>query len=164
MADSFDDFNSGPYQDTLRDGELFESYSVFFSRREKACSSVPSIEVSDEVVSNDFGNTDKKEPIIGEKLEITKQQELLKILDILRYDPVSESKLQIAPQWILNDYIQTEMRNYEQQKAFQNLFIKSLPRNTKIISSHQFVKIKSDGGEQNLNFKCRLVPLCNRDI
>lgn len=94
-----------------------------------------------------------KRPDVGEILEITKQYELWKIRDVLDYDPVSELKLQFAPQSILDEDIQTEMRNNGEQNVFQELSIKSLAGNSKVISYHQFFNVKCEGDEQNLSMK-----------
>lgn len=164
IAEGLDNFNSDPYEDNLRDGELFDSNYAFTSRRENAYSNFPLVDVGDDVKSKDTGKTDWKEPNAGEKLESTKQQGLLKIRDVIGYDSVSDSKLQFSPQWMLDDVIQIEMRNFGEQKAFQKRFIKSLPRNSNICSSHHFFKIKYDGDEPNLKLKCRIVRHGNWDV
>lgn len=43
------------------------------------------------------------------------------------------------------------MRNYEEQNSFHKLYKKSLPRDSNIISSYDFLKVKYDGDEQNLS-------------
>lgn len=48
-----------------------------------------------------------KSPSTGETLENTKQIELSQIRDVVRYEKVSESKLQFASHWMLNDAIET---------------------------------------------------------
>lgn len=154
MAEALDDFNTDPYEDVLRDGELFESYSALFSLRENTYSNFPSIDIGDDFVSKDTRKTDRKQPNVDEKLKSTNQQELLKIRDVVGNDPVSSSKLQIARQWILDYAIETEMSNYEEQNVFPKLSIKSLSRNSNIISSHHFFKVKYDADEQSLKLKC----------
>lgn len=42
--------------------------------------------------------------------------------------------------------------------------IKSLPRNSNIISFHHFFKVKHDVDEQNIKLKCRLVSHGNRNV
>lgn len=105
-----------------------------------------------------------KEHLKGEKLYITKQQELNWIRNVVECQPISELKMQFTPQLVFDKAIQTEMLNYEEQNSFETLSIQYLPRNSNIISSHHFFKDKHDGEAQKLKLKLRLVPHDNRNL
>lgn len=121
MIDGLDDCNTDQYEEVLQDGELFASYSAFLLSREDAYTDISSISVGDEITSKYSSNVKTKKLCTGEKLENTKQKELHRIRDVVWYEPVSESKLQLAPQWVLDEAIQTEVRNYEEQNDFKKL-------------------------------------------
>ena len=127
--------------------------------------------------SLDIGTaTDNKDPIkdightkvvspdkIPTSLESNEQELLHKMRDVAGDLPVSESKLQFAPRWILDKAIAKEKANYKEKNAYIPVSIRELPRRANIISSHHFFHIKTDGEEGKLKLKCRLVPHGNRD-
>lgn len=90
MTDAFDDLNTDHYEDVLRGGELFEPYHAFFYRYQNTYSNIPSINIGDDLVSKDTGKIDWKERSVRERLESKNQQERLKILEVVGYNPVSE--------------------------------------------------------------------------
>ena len=73
-------------------------------------------------------------------LSSLKQEELTSIGDLLGDSPVTESKLQFAPRWLLNESIAKEKANYVDRGAYQPVSITNVPGNSIIISSHHFSK------------------------
>ena len=69
----------------------------------------------------------------------------------MSYSPVSQSKLQFAPQWILYKSIEKERDNYKQEEAYEEVDVRD-PRNTKRIEHHlitSFFQVKKDGDDDN---------------
>lgn len=74
MRDALKEFNTDTYEEVLKEGELFESYSDFFSSLAKAYSNFPSLEVENDLFSKDIGATSMKRPNVNEKLKRTMQK------------------------------------------------------------------------------------------
>ena len=122
------------------------------------------VPTSTEMLLKDIGET----RLAGAKdfnvtLSSLNQEELTRIRDLLGDSPVTESKLQFAPRWLLDESIAKEKVNYVERGAYQPVFIRDVPRNSNIISSHHFFQVKRDGEASKLKLKCRLVPHGNRD-
>ena len=47
---------------------------------------------------------------------------------------------------------------------YEEVNVKSLPRNSNIISSHHFFNVKNDGEADKLKLKCRMTPHGNKDL
>ena len=115
-------------------------------------------------VTKDIGDTAITGPSrLPASLESSKQEILRHIRDVVGDQPVSESKLQFAPRWILDKAIAKEKANYKDKDAYVSMAIRSLPRRSNVISSHHFFHVKTDGEEGRLKLKCRLVLHGNRD-
>ena len=120
---------------------------------------------SREMLPKDIGDTHvfgKKD--LNAKLTSLRQEESTRIQQLIGDSPVTESKLQLAPRWLLDQAIVTEKANYMERGAYQPISIREVPRNSNIISSHHFFQVKRDGEASKLKFKCRLVPHGNRDV
>ena len=112
----------------------------------------------------DIGDTSITPPKeLPTSLESIEQELLQRMRQVVGDQPISESKLQFAPRWILDKAISKEKANYKEKNAYIPMSIRSLPRRSNIISSHHFFHIKTDGKEGKLKLKCRLVPHGNRD-
>lgn len=85
-----------------------------------------------------IGQTSVTAPKSNASLQSTEQILLRQIRDIIGCDPVTESKLQFAPRWILDKAIVKEKANYSYQDAYIPVSIRNVPRNSNIISSHHF--------------------------
>ena len=128
----------------------------------------PSLDIGapflDKETSKDIGDTKLTAPkSLPTELQSHEQEVLRKIREIVGDQPVSESKLQFAPRWILDKAIAKEKANYKEKEAYRPVSIRSLRRGSNIISSHHFFHVKTDGEEGKLKLKCRLVPHGNRD-
>ena len=89
------------------------------------------------------------------------EQVILKqILDVVGRP--AESRLQLAPRWIIEKGIQKEKENYAESNAYGSISIRGIKRRSNIINSHHFFQIKQDGEEGKLKLKCRLVTHENR--
>ena len=164
----FEDFYIEPHEDVLKDFGLFSLVQSFLTKHQSSNDeddtiiNSPSMDVGN--VTKDIGKTKITEPPDKVQLQSTRQIELHKIKDAVGYNEVSESKLQFVPQWVLNEAIQNELENYEKKKAFKRTNFRQVPRNSNIISSHHFFKVKADGPNNSLRLKCRLVPHGNKDV
>ena len=96
-------------------------------------------------------------------LQSQEQVLLRKIREVVGDGPVSEAKLQFAPQWIIDKSIQAEKENYTSKKVYISVHRKDVPPRSNTISSHHFFQVKTDGTPDKLKLKCRLVPHGNRD-
>ena len=91
------------------------------------------------------------------------EQALLRQLrEVIRDEPVSESRLQFLPRWMLDKAILEEKKNFALNHAFEEWNIRALPRDANLISSHFFFQLKHDGTTDKLKLKCPLVPHGNR--
>ena len=97
------------------------------------------------------------------KISSTGQALLRQLLEVIRDEPVSESRLQFLPRWMLDKAILEEKKNFALNHAFEEWNIRALPRDANLISSHCFFQLKHDGTTDKLKLKCRLVPHGNRD-
>ena len=66
------------------------------------------------------------------------EQVFRNIRDTVSYSPVSQSKLQFDPQWILSRSIEKERDNYKQEEAYEEFDVREIPKGSNIISSHHF--------------------------
>ena len=102
-------------------------------------------------------------PSVPIDLDSSEQQVLRDIHAVIGDSTVSESKLSFAPRWIIDKAIRTEMENYRESGAYEEVDWRKLPRGSNIITSHHFFNIKTDGEAGRLKLKCRLVPHGNQD-
>ena len=102
-------------------------------------------------------------PSLPVRLESSEQSILQSLRTIVGDKPVSEFRLQFAPRWLLDKSIETEKQNYFAENAYEEVYIKTLPRSANIISSHHFFQIKHDGSADKLKLKCRMTPHGNQD-
>ena len=122
------------------------------------------VPTSTEMLLKDIGETRLAGPKdFNATLSSLKQEELTRIRDLLGDSSVTESKLQFAPRWLLDESIAKEKANYVERGAYQPVSIRDVPRNSSIISSHHFFQVKRDGEASKLKLKCRLVSHGNRD-
>ena len=116
-----------------------------------------------EIRKKDIGETKLKTPSESETLKSGEQEVLRGIKDVIGFEPVTEAKIRFAPRWIVEKAIMSELENYTEKEAYEEVHVKSLPKDANLISSHCFFQIKYDGDEDILKLKCRLVPHGNRD-
>ena len=102
-------------------------------------------------------------PSLPARLESSEKIILQEIRNVVGDKPVSEFRLQFAPRWLLDKSIDTEKENYFAEGAYEEVDIKTLPRNANIISSHHFFQVKHDGSADKLKLKCRMTPHGNKD-
>jgi len=115
-------------------------------------------------IAKDIGTSTIQAPdSFPTSLESTEQELLLRIKDVVGDASVTEHKLQFAPRWIIDKAINKEKKNYKDKEAYVPVSIRSVPRQSNIISSHHFFQVKTDGSTDRLKLKCRLVPHGNRD-
>ena len=97
------------------------------------------------------------------KIASTEQALLRQLREVIRDEPVSESRLQFLPRWMLDRAMLEEKKKSALNHVFEEWNIRALPRDANLISSHRFFQLKHDGTTDKLKRKCRLVPHGNRD-
>ena len=101
---------------------------------------------------------------LNAKLSSLKQEDLTRIQELFGDSPVTESKLQFAPRWLLDETTAKEKANYMEMGVYQPISIRDVLRNANIISSHHFFQVKRGGEASKLKLRCSLVPPENRDV
>ncbi len=72
---------------------------------------------------------------------------------------VSEFQLQFVPRWLLEKSMEKKKYN----KSVEVVSVKDIPRFANVISSHHFLKMKTDDHTGKLPLSCSLVPHGNKD-
>lgn len=124
---------------------------------------MPSLEVGYALLYKDFDATWTRFPSPGDTLHSSEQNVLKDPTKIIGDQPVSESKFQFAPRWILEKAIEAEKRNFFEAKAHMLVSICKFPKNANIMSSHYFFVLKYQVEIGKLRLRCRLLPHGNRD-
>lgn len=98
----------------------------------------------------------------GSHLLSSRQYEIDTIYENIRNSQVTRSKLQYAPDWLLDEALRIE---YEENwcKNIEHVEDTDVPRNSNIISSHVLYKVKVDE-DDNKKMKARICPHGNRDL
>lgn len=152
--------NSRPYrtnEPALDFGRTQEAYNAGQCNLEAPTTSVDNAQ-------KDIGETRVTQPTYPHfSLDSSEQFVLKEIREAIGDKPASESKLQFAPRWLIDKAIEKEKKAYIDNRAFEEVDIKTVPRDSNIISSHHFFVVKADGEKEKLKLKCRLVPHGNRD-
>lgn len=98
--------------------------------------------------------------ISGSELKTDKQRVLREIFETIGTKQVSRSRLSFAPDWILREAFEEEMRE-NWTAAFEVVSQDSIPSGANIIGCHTVYKVKEDGDV--LRLKARSVLHGNRD-
>lgn len=104
---------------------------------------------------------ESKSNIEGSSLKSDRETVLSKIKSVIGFKQVTESEIQFAPEWILNDALSTELEE-NWNSAYTVVKSSELPRDANIIGSHTVYRVKEDD-DGHLKMKARLVLHGNRD-
>jgi len=130
--------------------EEIQKISSLLSRKRSA--GVPQRDIGTDVSS--------VHPIEGSQLQSDEQNFLRAIEDVVGPSQVSASKLNFAPQWVMDKAFEQELRNWND--VYSEFSEVNLPNSANVISSHTVYKVKTDeSGAKSL--KARIVAHGNED-
>lgn len=112
----------------------------------------------------DIGETNIPDKLpTGASVQSDEQAILRTAYSTMKGKQMYEHELGSIPSWIITKAIQNEKDNYLREGCYEEVHAKDLPPQANIISSHHFFEVKTQGTDDILRLKCRLVPHGNKD-